>query len=75
MQCLVVPEVLRGRGIGTRLMILAEQEARRRGCRGVAVDAFDCQAAEFYRKLGYTEFGALADCPPGHRQIDFSKLL
>jgi GNAT superfamily N-acetyltransferase len=72
-QCVVVPETLRGQGIGTLLMTLAEREARHRGCRGSAVDAFDCQAAGFYRKLGYQEFGVLADFPPGHEQVYFFK--
>jgi GNAT superfamily N-acetyltransferase len=74
-QMLVVPAVLRGRGIGRCLMRLAEGEARARGCRGAFVDTFSFQAEDFYRKLGYTCFGELPDFPPGHRRIFLFKRL
>jgi len=73
-QMLVVPERLRGKGLGTALMDLAEREARARGCRGMHVDTFSFQAAPFYRKLGFTLFGVLDDYPPGHQQLYFRKL-
>jgi GNAT superfamily N-acetyltransferase len=72
-QLLFVPECLRGRGIGAALMGLAEAEAQARGCRGAQVDTFSFQAGPFYRKLGFTQFAALADCPPGHARIYFCK--
>jgi GNAT superfamily N-acetyltransferase len=68
-QLLIVPEILRGQGAGTALMRAAEAEARARGCLGAFVDVFNFQAVEFYQKLGYTQFGELADFPPGHHQI------
>jgi GNAT superfamily N-acetyltransferase len=70
---LVVPDHRRGRGIGTALVLAAETEARRRGCRGAHVDTFSFQAVRFYEKLGYTRFGVLKDYPPGHSQIYFCK--
>ena len=65
-QLLVVPDALRGQGIGRRLMAMAEAEARRRGCHGAWLDTFDFQARPFYERLGYSCFGELADYPPGH---------
>lgn len=62
---LVLPEAMRGRGIGTDLMAAAEQEARRRGCLGMWLDTFSFQAEGFYHKLGFTTFGTIADYPPG----------
>jgi GNAT superfamily N-acetyltransferase len=72
-QMLCVPEALRGQGIGSALMAAAETEARRRGCLGAHVDALSFQAAPFYQKIGYTVYGVLDDCPPGHRRIYFRK--
>jgi GNAT superfamily N-acetyltransferase len=70
---LFVPEALRGQGVGAALMAAAEDEARRRGCRGAFVDTFSFQAGPFYEKLGYTRFGTLEDYPPGYSQLYFSK--
>jgi GNAT superfamily N-acetyltransferase len=72
-QMLFVPEPLRGLGVGTALMASAEAEARARGCRGSCVDTFSFQAAPFYQKLGFTLFGKLDDCPPGHDRLYFRK--
>ncbi len=72
-EMLVVPEPLRNRGIGSALVILAENEARARGCIGAYVDAFSFQAAPFYRKLGFSVFGVLENFPPGHDRLYFSK--
>jgi GNAT superfamily N-acetyltransferase len=72
-QLLIVPDALRGRGIGTILMLRAELEARRRGCCGAFVDTLSFQAAPFYQKLGFIPFGELPDFPPGHRRLYFCK--
>jgi GNAT superfamily N-acetyltransferase len=72
-QMLVVPEKLRGLGIGSALMAEAEAVARERGCCGAYVDTFSFQAAPFYRKLGFTPFGVLDDFPPGHHRVFFRK--
>jgi GNAT superfamily N-acetyltransferase len=65
-QMLFIPEPLRGKGIGSALMTLAEAEATKRGCIGAHVTSFSFQASPFYRKLGYSPFGQLDDYPPGH---------
>jgi ribosomal protein S18 acetylase RimI-like enzyme len=58
-------EGLRGRGYGRRLMAMAEEEARRRGCRRAGVRTFQFQARGFYERLGYRVVGVLEDYPPG----------
>jgi ribosomal protein S18 acetylase RimI-like enzyme len=70
-----VAEDQRGQGLGSKLLALAEDEARRRACVGIYLDSFDFQAPGFYRKLGYDVFGVLEDYPPGSRQTYFSKRL
>lgn len=74
-ELLVVPAAVRGRGIGTRLMAMAEAEARSRGCHGVWLDTFEFQARGFYERLGYACFGALHDYPPGHARFFMQKAL
>lgn len=68
-------EDLRGQGLGTRLLRLAEDEARRRGCKHAHLDTLDFQALDFYRKFGYTVFGQLDDLPPGHTRYYLRKTL
>lgn len=63
---LYVPEDLRGRGIATRMLSLAEDEARARGCLGAYIDTMNPQALKLYRKLGYTEIGKLDHLAGGH---------
>jgi GNAT superfamily N-acetyltransferase len=72
-QMLFVPEPLRGLGIGAALMASAEAEARDRGCRGVYVDTFSFQAGPFYQRIGFTQYGRLSDCPPGHDRMYLCK--
>lgn len=48
-----LPEDLRGRNIGTRMMELAENEARRRDCRAGVLFTINFQAPGFYQRLGW----------------------
>ena len=73
-QMLTVPDKLRGRGVGTRLMQQAEEEARRRGCLQAWVDT-QFGARPFYEKLGYAVFGELSDYPPGFSRTFLRKSL
>lgn len=66
---------LRGRGIGTHLLTLAERRAREFGCHWASIDTFSFQAPEFYKRFGYAEFGRLDDYPPGHCRIFLKKAL
>lgn len=68
-------ERLRGQGHGAGLMRRAEATARERGCAGVWLDTFTFQAPEFYRHLGYEEFGRLDEYPPGFARHFFRKML
>ena len=56
-------------GEGSRLMQTAEAQARASGCRGAYLDTFSFQAPGFYQKLGYREFGRIADFPAGFDRI------
>ncbi len=72
---LAVAEPYRGQGIGSRLLGRAEEIARARGCIGIKLDTVSFQAPDFYRRLGYAEFGRIADFPPGHTRIWLMKRL
>ena len=74
-ELLVVPEELRGRGVGTDLMGRAENEARARGCHSAWLDTFDFQARGFYERLGYTPFAELSDYPVGSTRYFMKKAL
>lgn len=68
-----VREDRRGLGLGARLMRLAEEEARRRGCIGSQVDTLSFQAPGFYEKLGFVTVGVVEDFPAGHRRHFMAK--
>lgn len=70
---LAVAEPYRGQGIGSRLLVAAEEIARARGCVGIRLDTTGFQAPGFYRRHGYTEFGRIDDYPPGHPRLWFMK--
>lgn len=70
-----VDERCRGRDLGTHLLQMAEDEARRRGCVGASLDTFEHQARPFYEKLGWTLFGTLEGYPAGTRQYFLQKRL
>ncbi len=61
-----ISDELRGKGYGQKLIVAAEQEAVKRGCRHAHLDTFSFQARGFYEKLGYVVFGILEDYPTGH---------
>jgi GNAT superfamily N-acetyltransferase len=63
---LFVAEELRGQDHGTRLLELAEQEARTAGCRHVHLETFDFQAPGFYARFGYEVFAELPGYTEGH---------
>jgi GNAT superfamily N-acetyltransferase len=70
-----VPEHLRGAGIGSRIIALAEDEARRRGCTAAFVYTVTFQAPGFYERHGYHRFGEIACPPAGATRVFFSKAL
>ena len=66
---------LRHQGLGAHLMQLAEEEAKRRGCTYARLATSEYQAPDFYRKLGYREYGKLENCPRGETVYYFCKEL
>jgi GNAT superfamily N-acetyltransferase len=72
---LAVHETLRRENLGRRLMERAEEIAKARGCVGAWVDTYSFQSPDFYRKIGYEEWGRLPDYPPGHSRIFLRKAL
>ncbi|MBT9692314.1 GNAT family N-acetyltransferase [Eubacterium ventriosum] len=72
---LFVAENLRNKGIGTKIVSSAEDEARKRNCKYVFVDTFSFQAPKFYEKLGYKEVFSLNEYPyTGKRHYYIKKL-
>jgi GNAT superfamily N-acetyltransferase len=72
-ESLFVPESMRGTGLGRKILAEAEAEAVRRGCHGVWVNTYTFQAPGFYERLGYSVFGIVEECPPGHSLIFLTK--
>lgn len=74
-ELLGVSDAVRGRGWGRKLVEAAETEARARGLTGIWLDTFTFQAPEFYRGLGFEEFGRIEDYPVGEARVFFRKRL
>lgn len=72
-QFLSVSEQLRGQGHGEKLIEAGTQWGRAHGLRGMWLDTFAFQSPDFYRRLGFIEFGAIEDHPAGSRRIFFQK--
>ena len=65
----------RGKGLGSRLLAAAEEEARRRGCHVIHLASFTFQAPDFYEKHGFQRWVRLEDFPRGHANILLAKTL
>ena len=65
----------RHKGIGTRLLAIAEEEAKKRGCGNACLETFSYQARPLYERLGYEVFGQLDDFPPGYTKYFMKKEL
>jgi GNAT superfamily N-acetyltransferase len=74
-ELLAIPEQARGQGTGSRLMKMAEEVARDRGCVGIWLDTFDFQAPAFYERHGFTQFGHLDNFPVAHQRFFYQKRL
>ena len=70
-----VPEILRGQGLATRLIAMAEEEAMKRGCHSVWLDTLNPKALALYERLGYERFGELKDYPKGNSRFFMQKKL
>ena len=61
--------------IGSKVLKMAEEEGRRRGCSRVTLNTLEIQAPGFYLKQGYT-MAAKLDCdPPGITRYLMTKKL
>ena len=58
----------RRRGTGRQLLLMAEAEARKRGCSHATLNTYSFQAPDFYQRLGYRIVATLEGLPEGHRQ-------
>ena len=70
-----LPENRRRDRIGGRLLKLAEEEARKRGCTRVTLSTMEIQAPGFYLKQGYTMAAKLECNPPGITRYLMTKKL
>jgi len=68
-----IEEEYRGQGYGSRLLTLAEEEARKRDAQHAHLDTFSFQAPDFYKKHGFRVFGELCDFPSGHQRFYLTK--
>jgi GNAT superfamily N-acetyltransferase len=70
-----LPEDHRRDRIGSRVLKMAEEEGRKRGCTRVTLNTMEIQAPGFYLKQGYT-MAAKLDCdPPGITRYVMTKKL
>lgn len=69
----VVKSKNRNDGIGRKLIIEAEKEAKKRNCRFISLDTFSFQAPEFYEKFGFEKIGVESDFPKGFEKYYYRK--
>jgi ribosomal protein S18 acetylase RimI-like enzyme len=74
-ELIFVPEAFRGMGLATKLIAMAEEEAKRRDCHSAWLDTMNPQALTLYRRLGYEVFGELKDYPVGSSRFFLQKKL
>jgi GNAT superfamily N-acetyltransferase len=65
----------RGRGLGTKLLAQAEQDAVGHNCHHACVGTFEWQAPTFYEKNGYSTYLIFHTDSPGYRHFDLYKRL
>jgi GNAT superfamily N-acetyltransferase len=68
-----LPAELRGAGLGSRILRMAEEEAVRRGCCGAVLYTINFQAPGFYERHGWREFGRVPCQPAGTSRVFMTK--
>ena len=75
LKLLAVEPAFRGRNVGSRLMDELERLMQAEGAIGIWLDTYGYQAAPFYTRHGFEEFGRLAGATPNEDRIFMRKLL
>jgi len=70
-----LPEDRRRDRIGSRVLKMAEEEGRKRGCSRISLNTLEIQAPGFYLKQGYTMAAKLECDPPGITRYLMTKKL
>jgi GNAT superfamily N-acetyltransferase len=70
-----LPKAMRGGGMGSRLLAMAEEEGRRRGCKRAVLYTISFQAPDFYKRHGWRVFGEIPCDQPGTSRIFMTKEL
>jgi GNAT superfamily N-acetyltransferase len=65
----------RHRGLGTKLLRAAEDEAGRRGCTQIVLMTFSFQARPFYERRGFEVLATIDNHPRGHGNVLMRKPL
>lgn len=68
-----LPPALRRGRVGRRMLVMAEEEARRRGCVAGVLYSITFQAPRFYQRMGWEVFGEIACVPPGTSRVFMTK--
>jgi GNAT superfamily N-acetyltransferase len=70
-----LPAALRRHRLGSRILQLAEDEGRARGCVSAMLYTISFQAPDFYARHGWREFGRIPCKPDGTARVFFTKTL
>lgn len=70
-----VDENYRGKGIGKKLLFLAEKTAFERNCHGAYLYTYSFQGPKFYEKFGYITMGKLENFSGDHTKFFMKKTL
>ncbi len=75
-QRLWLSPAIRGKGLGQKILSLAEKEAKKYKVQHIFLDTYNFQAPEFYLKQGFSEVGRYVDFPKnGTDKIFYKKTL